>query len=69
MTFYNSIFFPVINKYDKGAAVEISTVFGTVYHDAKGLLKPDNLHVCLTTFFAVHNFDDGLFFLNVQSLI
>ena len=30
--FFNSISFIVMNKYDKGAAVKISTVFGAVYH-------------------------------------
>ena len=32
--FFNSISFTVINKYDRGAAVQMSTVFGTVYHVA-----------------------------------
>ena len=31
-TFSNSIALAVINKYDKGALVQISTVFGPVYH-------------------------------------
>ena len=34
MTFSNSIAFKVINKYGKGAVVQISTVFGPVYHVA-----------------------------------
>ena len=33
-TFSNSIALPVLNKYDKGALVQISTVFGPVYHVA-----------------------------------
>ena len=32
MTFLNSIVFTVINKYHKRAAVQISTVFGLIYH-------------------------------------
>ena len=30
----DSISFTVINKFNKGAAVQIATVFGTVYHAA-----------------------------------
>ena len=33
-TFSNSTTFIVINKYGKGAAVEIETVFRSVYHAA-----------------------------------
>ena len=33
-TFSNSIAFALINKYAKGAVVQISAVFGPVYHDA-----------------------------------
>ena len=32
--FSNSVFFTMINKYDKGVVVQISTVFGTIYHVA-----------------------------------
>ena len=32
--FFRSIFFTVINKYDKGAAMKTSIIFGTVYHAA-----------------------------------
>ena len=32
--FSNSIFLIMINKYDKGVVVQISTVFGTIYHVA-----------------------------------
>ena len=34
VTFYKSIAFTVINKYGKGAAMQISTMFGRVYHVA-----------------------------------
>ena len=33
-TFSNSIAFPLINKYAKGAVVQILTVFVPVYHNA-----------------------------------
>ena len=33
-TFYDSISFRVINKYDKSALAQISTVFEPVYHVA-----------------------------------
>ena len=38
-TFFKSIAFTVINKYGKGGAMEISTMFGRVYHVAFGKIS------------------------------
>ena len=56
-TFWKSIACTVINKYSKGAAVQISTMFGLVYHVAfgKDALKKDFLGIDLTSFFGVRN--------------
>ena len=55
--FSHSIAFPLINKYAKGAVVQISTVFGPVYHVAfpRVLEKRDFLDIYRTTVFRVGN--------------
>ena len=48
------------NKYDKGTVVQISTVFGAVYHGAfyhGDPLKRDVLDIDLTLFSGVGNFE------------
>ena len=50
-TFPNSIDFAVINEYDKGAVMHISTVLGHVYHVAcQTSLEMDFADIYLTTF-------------------
>ena len=54
--FSNSIAFTVINKYGKGGAVGISTIFAPLTCCfLKGPLKGDFLEICLTTFLRVRN--------------
>ena len=55
--FSNLIAFTVINKYENGCIVKISTVFGLIYHIAcqRAPLKRDFLNIYFTTFFGVGN--------------
>ena len=57
-TFCKSIALTVTNKYGKGAAMQISTMFRRVYHGAfrKIPWKWDFLGIDLTRFFRVRNF-------------
>ena len=67
----------LLNKYDKRAAVRISTVFGHI-HDfvSKGTMQRYFFNIYLTTFLEVCNFGNTLavsltffFFESIQNLI
>ena len=57
-TFSSSIAFTVINKYGQGGVIQISVVFGRVYHVAcqTFVLNGTILDIYLTTFFGARNF-------------
>ena len=76
-TFSSSIAFTVINIYGQGGVIQISVVFGRVYHVACQTFVWNRtfLDIYLTTFFGARNFANtsamrGIFYFeNVQTLI